>query len=157
MRFKRFPQHVARLRQRAFTRVHQQHHAIHHFERALHLSAEVGVPRRIHNVDLDVVIKNGRVLGQNRDPALAFQLVRVHDAFCHGLIGAESAALAEHGVHQRRFAVVHMSDDGDVANTQTQKGSFLNYGLLPLYYVGNEMRSCWPEVRKLLMNRPVSK
>ena len=28
----------------------------------------------------------------------------------------ENAALAEHGVHQRGFAVVHVGDDGDIAN-----------------------------------------
>ena len=37
-----------------------------------------------------------------------------------GLVGAEGAALVEHGVHQRGLAVVDVRDDGDIANTRTQ-------------------------------------
>ena len=32
------------------------------------------------------------------------------------LIGAENSALAEHGVDERGLAVVHVGDDGDIAN-----------------------------------------
>ena len=38
------------------------------------------------------------------------------------LVGAEGAALLQHGVHQRGLAVVHVRDDGDVANARTQNG-----------------------------------
>ena len=31
-------------------------------------------------------------------------------------LAAEDAALAEHGVHQRGLAVVHVGDNGDIAN-----------------------------------------
>ncbi len=112
----RLHQHVARLRQRAFARVHQQHHAVDDFERALDFSAEVAMARRIDNVDLDVVVTDARGLGQNRDAALALQVVRVHDALGDGFVGAKNAALLEHGVDQRGLAVVHVGDDGDVAN-----------------------------------------
>jgi hypothetical protein len=54
---------------------------------------------RIHNVDLDVVIQDGGVLGENGDAAFALQIVGVHDAINQVLIGAERAALAQHGVH----------------------------------------------------------
>jgi hypothetical protein len=33
----------------------------------------------------------------------------------HFLVVAKDAALAQHGVHQRCFAVVHVRDDGDIA------------------------------------------
>ena len=56
------------------------------------------------------------VLGQNGDAALALQVVGVHDALDHMLVGAESAALPQHGVHQRGLAVVDVGDDGDIAN-----------------------------------------
>ena len=81
MGFERLAQHVARLRQRAFAGVHQQHDAVHHLERAFHFAAEVAVAGRVHDVDLDVVIEDGGVLGQNGDAALALQIVGVHDAF----------------------------------------------------------------------------
>ena len=81
---------------------------------------EVAAAGRIHNVDLDVVIKNGRVLGQDGDAALALQIVRVHDPLDNVLVGAESATLLQHGVHQRGLAMVHVGNNGDVANAGTQ-------------------------------------
>ena len=56
-----------------------------------------------------------RVLGQDRDAALALELVAVHGAFLHPFVGAEHAALVQQGVHQRGLAVVDVGDDGDVA------------------------------------------
>ena len=108
------------MRQRAFARVHQQHDAIDHLEGALHLAAEIGVAGRVDNIDFCAGIEHGRVLGKNGDTALAFQIVRVHDALGDGLVVAEGAALAEHGVNQRGLAVVHVGDDGDIANTRVQ-------------------------------------
>jgi hypothetical protein len=40
-------------------------------------------------------------------------------------IGAESAALAKHGVDERRFAVINVRDNGDVTDTRTQMVLFL--------------------------------
>ena len=116
MGFQRLAQHIARLRQRAFAGVDQQHDAVDHLQRAFHFAAEVAVARSIDNVDLYVVVKDGRVLGQDGDAALALQFVGVHDAFDMVLVGAESAALLQHGVNQRGFAVVDVRDDGDIAN-----------------------------------------
>ena len=116
LRFERLAQHVARLRQRAFAGIHQQHDAIDHLQRALHFAAEIAVARRVDDVDLDAVIDDGGVLGENRDAALALQVVGVHDAVDELLVGAEGAALAEHGVHQRGLAMIDVGDDGDIAN-----------------------------------------
>ena len=116
MGFQRLAQHVAGLRQRAFAGVDQQHDAVHHLERAFHFAAKVAVAGRVDDVDLDVVIEDGGVLGQNRDAALALQIVGVHDAFDQVLVGAKGAALPQHGVHQRGLAVVDVGDDGDIAN-----------------------------------------
>ncbi len=114
--FESLAQHVARLRQRAFAGVDQQHDAVHHLEGAFHFAAKVAVAGRVHNVDLYVVIEDGSVLGENRDAALTLQVVGVHDAFNQMLVGAKRAALPQHGVHQRGFAVVHVRDDGDITN-----------------------------------------
>ncbi len=127
--FQRLAQHVARLRQRAFAGVHQQHHAVHHLERALDFAAEVAVAGRVDDVDLDFgsvarawrrMVEDGGVLGQDGDAALALQLVGVHHALDVGLVGAEDAALVQHGVDQRGLAVVDVRDDGDVAKTRAQ-------------------------------------
>ena len=82
--FQRLAQHVARLRQRAFAGIDQQHDAIHHLQRAFDFAAEVAVAGRVHDVDLHVVVKDGGVLGQDGDAALALQFVRVHDALDDG-------------------------------------------------------------------------
>ena len=76
--FQRLAQHVAGLRQRAFAGIHQQHHAVDHLQRALHFAAEIAVARRVHDVDLGVVVENRRVLGQDGDAALALQFIGIH-------------------------------------------------------------------------------
>ena len=96
--------------------VDQQHDAVDHGERALHFAAEVGVARRVDDVDLHVAVVNRRVLGQDRDAALALQVHRVHDPFGDLLVGAKDAALVQHGVDQGGLAVVDVGDDGDVAD-----------------------------------------
>ena len=58
---------------------------------------------------------DGGVLGENRDAALALELVAVHRALGHALVGAERAALVQQRVDERGLAVVDVRDDGDVA------------------------------------------
>ena len=70
----------------------------------------------VHDIDFGVVEKQCGILGENGDAALALQVVGVHNALDDGLVGAKDAALTEHGVDQSGFAVVNVSDDGDVAN-----------------------------------------
>ena len=111
----RLAQHVAGLGQRPLGGVHEQEHAVHHLEGALHLAAEVGVARGVHDVDLGVVVVDRGVLGQDGDAALPLELVRVHDALAVLLVRAEDAALLEQGVHQGGLAVVDVGDDGDVS------------------------------------------
>ena len=111
----RLAQHEPRLRQRSLGRVHQQHHAVDHRQRPLDLAAEVGVARRVDDVDQQVVVVNGGVLGENRDAALALELVAVHGALGDALVGPERAALMQQRVDERGLAVVDVGDDGDVA------------------------------------------
>ena len=116
LRGQRLLQNVTRLRQRAFAGIHQHDHAVHHAQRAFDFAAEIAVARRVDDVDLRVVEKQRRVLGENRDAALAFQVVRVHHALDEFLVGAKDAALAQHGIDQRGLAVVNVRDDRDIAN-----------------------------------------
>src|SRR5580692_7892358 len=115
--FERLAQHVAGLRQRAFAGVHQQHDAVHHFQSAFDFTAEIAVAGRVDDVDLYVVIEDSRVLGEDGNAALTLQFVRVHHPVDVVLVGAKGAALLQHGVDQRGFAVVDVGDDGDIANT----------------------------------------
>ena len=114
--FKSFAQHIARLRQWAFTGVHQQHDSIYHFQCALHLAAKIAVAGCVHNIDLYIVVPDGGVLRQDSDAALTLQLVGVHHAVNQGFIGAECAALPQHGVYKRGFSVVNVGDNGNVAD-----------------------------------------
>src|SRR5439155_22057413 len=116
MRLERLHQHIARLRQRAFAGIHQQHDAVDNLERALHFAAEIAVTRRIHDLDLDAAVAHARDLGEDGDAALALQFVRIHHAVHYGFVLAENATLFEHGVHKRGFAMVYVRDAGDIAN-----------------------------------------
>ena len=126
--FERLREHVARLRQRAFGGVDEQHDAVDHLERALHFAAEVGVAGRVDDVDLAAVVVDGGVLGEDGDAALAFEVVRVHDALGHLLVGAEGAGLAQHGVDERGLAVVDVGDDGDIAYRLAHSAMFPSLG-----------------------------
>ena len=125
LRFQRLHQHVARLRQRAFAGVHQQHDAVDDLQRALHFAAEIAVAGRVDDVDLDAVIADAGGLGENGDAALALQVVGVHHAVGDLLVGAEDAALPEHGVDQGGLAVVDVRNDGDVAGSLVLGGLVL--------------------------------
>ena len=112
----RLAQDEARLRQRPLARVDEEQHAVDHPQRALDLAAEVGVARRVDDVDLRRAVADGGVLGEDRDALLALEVHRVHDALRHVLVLAERARLPEHRVDERRLAVVDVRDDRDVAD-----------------------------------------
>ena len=115
LQLERLAQHEPRLRQRPLGRVDEQQHAVHHRQRALDLAAEVGVARRVDDVDLRLAVLHRRVLGEDRDPLLALEVHRVHDPLVDVLVLAEGAGLPEHRVDERRLAVVDVRDDRDVA------------------------------------------
>ncbi len=79
-------QHEARLRHGPFGGVDEQEHAVGHAEHAFDFAAEIGVARRVDQVDLGrkpcrVGVVDGDVLGQDRDAALAFERIAVEQAF----------------------------------------------------------------------------
>ena len=111
----RLGDHEFGLRQRALGRIHQHDGAVHHVENALHLAAEVGVARRVDDVDARAVPVDGRALGQDGDAALALQIIAVHRLRLNLLVLAEGAGLLEQGIDQRGLAVIDVRDDRDVA------------------------------------------
>ena len=84
--------------------------------------------RCIDQVDLRILLHNGDVLVEDRDAALAFEVVGIEDAICGHLRLSKLAALAEHLIDQCRLAVVDVGDDGDVANGSMFHSSTLSFG-----------------------------
>ena len=115
LRLERLAQDEARLRHRALGGVDQQQDPVDHRQRPLDLAAEVGVAGRVDDVELDVAVAHGGVLGEDRDPLLALEVHRVHHPL--GDVGAlaKGARLPQHRVDQRGLAVVDVGDDRDVA------------------------------------------
>ena len=112
----RLLQHEPRLGHGALSRVDEQQNAVDHLQNALDLAGEIGVARGVDDVDLIIFIVDGRVLGQDRDAALALEIARVHHAVYDGLILPVNAALLQHLVDQRGLAVVDVRDDCNVTN-----------------------------------------
>ena len=101
--------------------VNEQQHAVDHGQSALHLTAEIGVARRVDDVDdghrtVRVLAVHRGVLGQDRDALFLLQVTGVHEAF-NRVVAAMSqcAGLPQHRIDQGRLAVIDVSDDGDVS------------------------------------------
>ena len=107
-------QHEAGLGHGALKGVDQQQGAVGHTQHALDLATKVGVARGVDDVDLDVLVLDRDVLGENRDAALALLVVRVQDAVLDLLVGTEGVRGTQELVNHRRLAVVDVGDDGDV-------------------------------------------
>ena len=69
----------AGLRHGAFNGVDKQEAPIGHVQDTLDLATEIGVAGGVDDVDLDALIVDGGVLGQDGDAALALQVIGVHD------------------------------------------------------------------------------
>ena len=107
--------HEFGLRQRALGGVDQDQRAIHHIEDALDLAAEIGVARRVDDIDAGVLPDQRGRLGEDGNAALAFEVVGIHCPLGDALIVAERAGLLQKAVDQGGFAMVDMGNDGDVA------------------------------------------
>src|SRR5690606_18575799 len=80
--------------------------------------------RGVDDVDVRALVFNGTVLGQNRNAALFFEVIRVHDPFRNRLIFAEGAGLTQQLVDQGSFTVIDVGNNGDVAQGASHSGSF---------------------------------
>ena len=107
-------QHEAGLGHGALKGVDQQQSAVGHTQHALDFAAKVGVARGVNDVDLNVLVLDRDVLGENRNAALALLVVGIQDAVLDLLVGTEGVRGTQELVDHRRLAVVDVSDDGDV-------------------------------------------
>ncbi len=78
------------------------------------------MPGSIYDIDLDATPPHGCILGEDGNSSFALQRVGVHHPLDQNLVLTESARLAEHLVHQCRFAVIDVRDDGDVSDVHSQ-------------------------------------
>ena len=95
--------------------VDQHDDTVDHVEDALDFAAEVGVARRVDDVDARALPHERGALGEDRDAALAFQIVGIHGALDDALVLAKRARLFQKLVDERRLAMVDVRDDRDVA------------------------------------------
>ena len=115
-------EHEAGLRHRPFSGIDQHQRPVGHSQHALDLAAEIGVAGRVDDVDLHALIRDGDVLGEDRDAPLALQVVGVEDLLADQLRVAIPAALPQHAIDKRRLAVVNVGDNGDVSHVLPSHG-----------------------------------
>jgi len=100
---------------RPFGGVDEHDRAVDHRKNALDLAAEIGVARRVDDIDAHALPHHRGRLGQDGDAALALEVVGIHHPLGDALVFAERAGLLQQAVDQRRLAVVDVGDDGDVS------------------------------------------
>ncbi|CCV04643.1 hypothetical protein MESS2_1340046 [Mesorhizobium metallidurans STM 2683] len=104
------------LRHRPLGGVDQHDGRIHHRQDALDLTAEIGVARRVDDVDAGVLpVDRGR-LGQDGDAAFLFEVVGIHGALGDALVVSEGAGLLQKLVDEGGFSMVDVRDDRDITN-----------------------------------------
>ena len=106
-----FGQDKSGLRHGTLEGIDDQDDAVDHLEDTFHLSAEIRMSGCVDNIDLDSLIIDSGVFGQDRDPALALQIIGVHDALLDRLVFTEHTALLQKPVDQGRLAVVDVGDN----------------------------------------------
>ncbi len=76
--------------------------------------------RGVDDIDLDALVFDRDVLGQDRDAALALLVIGVEDAVLDLLVRAEGVGGLQELVDEGRLAVVDMRDDCDVSDLLLQ-------------------------------------
>ena len=111
----RLAQHETGLRLRAFVGIHHQNNTVHHLHHTLHLRAEIRVSRGVNDVNGVIVPVDGRVLGLDSDTLLTLQVHGIHGALLYLLIFSVGSAGLQQLVNEGRFAMVHVGNDGEIA------------------------------------------
>ena len=139
--FQSLGQYETCLGHRTLCGINQQNGTVYHAQYTLYLAAEVSVSRCINDIDLGIAVAYRSILCQNRDTAFPFQIVGVHDTFCHSLIFTEHAALFQHFVYQRCLTVVNVCDNGNISQILTNHNSLL----IPMVWVSRTgIKACPP-------------
>ena len=117
--------------------VDDEDRALARLEAAAHLVAEVDMARRVDEVEpVDETVMGARVLephraGLDRDALLALEVHRVED-LAHHLTALDRVRQLEQPIGERRFAVIDVRDDREVAESVLRDGhEFLGAWLRP--------------------------
>jgi hypothetical protein len=92
-------EHELCLRHRPFLRIDKKQAAVSHADDTFYLSTEVGVPRGVYNVDFDIFIEYGGILGHNGNALFPLKGITVHYQRTNHLILPEHLALLEYGIY----------------------------------------------------------
>ena len=103
------------LRFGSFVGVDDKQGTVRHIENTLYFSAEIGMSRRVDDVNLGVLVSNGDVLGQNGNAALSLLIVAVEHAFLDLLVAAKDVGGKQQAIDHRGLAMVDVGDDGHVS------------------------------------------
>ena len=96
--------------------VDNKQHTVGHIEHALHLAAEVAMPRRIDDVDLVVLVADADVFGKDGDAAFALKVIVVEDEVAGLLVVAEKFGLVQHSVDKGGLTVVDVCYNCHITN-----------------------------------------
>ena len=116
IQFQCFFQYKACLGHDTFKGIYYQDDSVYHFQHTLYFAAEICMPRSVDDIDLCAFIHNGSIFGQNGNTPFSFDIIGVHDTFCHFLIFPEYSALFQKLVHKGGLAMVYMGNDCYVSN-----------------------------------------
>jgi hypothetical protein len=81
----------------------------------LDFAAKIGVAGCVDQVDTHALVGDLSGLGENRDSALAFLVVRVHHPIDDLLVGGEGSGAAQKRVDEGGLTVVDVRDESNVA------------------------------------------
>ncbi len=111
----------------ALRRVDEQHHALASGERPAHLVAEVDVAGRVDQVEHVALPSDADVLSLDGDSPLPLDVHRV-EVLLADVTGVDGSGHLEDAVRQRRFPVVDVADDGEVADLRDRDQCALSPG-----------------------------
>ena len=96
--------------------VYKQQTAIGHIQHTLYLASEIGVSRRIYDIDFNSFPINTHVLGENGDATLSFKIVSVEHLIAEILSLTEEISSQHHLIDQGCLTMVYMRNDCDISD-----------------------------------------
>ena len=109
-------QHETCLGHGTFESIDQKDATVCHIQHTFHLAAEVGVSRRVNDINLCTLIIDRDVLGENRDTSFTLQFIVIQNQVASLLILTKEISGEQHLIDQRRLSVVHVRNNRNVSN-----------------------------------------
>ena len=96
--------------------IDDQKGSVHHFHDSFHFATEIGVARRIDDINPITVPLERGVFCANRNSFFALEVHRIHHPFLDFLVGTKSTGLAQQLIDQCGLTVINVRNDGNVTN-----------------------------------------